>query len=143
MIRIALVTFEKMCNWPRQVKEMSLVQETWTRIVKEKTRVLQDNAGIATHANDLVPYLGVGDLAQFRASLATLIRRFSDESVNKTISRIYPSLDYVKSFTQAITACTQANGAASLVWGAGLILLEVRLYPVQYLASIPTITETK
>ena len=116
---------------------MSLVQETWTQIIKEKTRVLQDNAGNAT-AN-----LSVGDLAQFRASLATLIRRVSDGRVNKTISRIYPSLDHVKSFTQAITACTQANGAASLVWGAGLMLLEVRPYPVRYLASIATIIDTK
>lgn len=74
--------------------------------------------------------LSVGDLAQFHSSLATLMRRYSEDSVHKTISRIYPSLDHVKSFTQAITACTQANGAASLVWGAGLVLLEVRPYPV-------------
>ncbi len=113
---------------------MSLVEETWTRIVKEKTRVLQDNA---THAK----ILSVGDLAQFRASLATLIRRYSEDNVHKTISRIYPSLDHVKSFTQAITACTQANGAASLVWGAGLVLLEVRPYPVNHSRSITTITE--
>ena len=91
--------------------------------MKEKTRVLQNNA---TNAKNL----SVGDLAQFHSSLATLLRRYSEDSVHKTISRIYPSLDHVKSFTQAITACTQANGAASLVWGAGLVLLEVRPYPV-------------
>ncbi len=105
---------------------MSLVQETWMRIVKEKTRVLQDNADIGTHGN----ILSVGDLTQFRDSLTALIRRYSDDSVNRTISRIYPSLDHVKSFAQAITACTQANGAASLVWGAGFVLLEVRPYSV-------------
>ena len=116
---------------------MSLVQETWTRIVNEKSRVLQDNAGADAKI------LSVGDLAQFRASLATLIRRYSEDSLNKIISRIYPSLDHVKSFTQAITACTQANGAASLVWGAGLVLLEVRPYPGQFSLSITTITEDK
>lgn len=94
----------------------------------EKTRILQDNAGLGTHASSKI--LSVGDLAQFRDSLDTLIRRYSENSVHKTISCIYSSLDHVKSFTQAITACTQANGAASLVWGAGLVLLEVRRYPV-------------
>ena len=88
--------------------------------------MLQDNAGITTHAK----ILSVGDLAQFRDSLTTLIRRYSDDSVYRTISRIYPSLDHVKSFAQAITACTQANGAASLVWGAGLVLLEVCPFPI-------------
>ena len=104
---------------------MSLVlQETWTRITEEKRRVLQAHAGI-----DDARMLGVGDLAQFRASLDTLLRRYSDHSLNTTITRIYPSLDHIRSFTHAITACTQASGAASLVWGAGLVLLEVRPYP--------------
>lgn len=102
---------------------MSLVQETWRRIIDEQTRVLEDHAGI-----DHARVLSVGDLAQFRASLDTLLRRYADNSLYTTISRIYPSLDHIKSFTQAITACTQASGAASLVWGAGLVLLEVRQY---------------
>lgn len=109
---------------------MSLVQETWTRIVDEKRRLLQDHVGVSSKSSTHANVISVGDLAQFRASLATLIRRYSDHSLNTTISRIYPSLDHVKSFTQAITACTQANGAASLVWGAGLVLLEVRPYPL-------------
>lgn len=113
---------------------MSLVQETWTRITEEKTRVIEDHA----HAR----VLGVGDLAQFRASLATLLRRYSDHSLNTTISRIYPSLDHIRSFTHAITACTQASGAASLVWGAGLVLLEVRPY-FRYPISLTTITDMK
>ena len=103
---------------------MSLVQETWTRITEEKTRVLQNHAEV-----DHARILSVGNLVQFRASLDTLLRRYSDHTLNTTITRIYPSLDHIRSFTHAITACTQASGAASLVWGAGLVLLEVRPYP--------------
>lgn len=104
---------------------MSLVlEETWTRITEEKTRVVQAHAGV-----DHAKILGVGNLNQFRASLDTILRRYKDHNLNTTITRIYPSLDHIRSFTHAITACTQASGAASLVWGAGLVLLEVRPYP--------------
>ena len=128
MIRTALVMFQKIetaFDPDSREKAMSLVQETWNRITEEKMRALEVHAGIE-HAK----VISVGDLAQFRASLATLLLRYSDHSLNATISRIYPSLDHIKSFTRAITACTQASGAASLVWGAGLVLLEVRPYPI-------------
>ena len=128
MIRTALVIVEKIetaFDLDSKKKAMSMVQETWTRITEEKTRVLEAHAGIE-HAK----VLSVGDLAQFRVSLATLLRRYSDQSLITTISRIYPSLDHIRSFTHAITACTQASGAASLVWGAGLVLLEVRPHPI-------------
>jgi len=93
----------------------------WEEISKEQRRLLE--------GKDSGKFLGVADVSQFQTSLQAICRAYSRKHVTQILSRINPGLENVRSFTQAITACTQASGAASLVWGAGLILIEVCIPP--------------
>ena len=93
------------------------VLRVWEEISKEKCRVLEGEYNGT--------FLSVGDLSQFECSLQAICSKYSDEAFTKVFSRIEAGLENVRSFAQAITACTQASGVASLIWGAGLILIEV------------------
>ena len=100
---------------------MNQMSDVWQDVFMQKRRQLENANGDK--------FFGVADVGQFQTSLEAICRAYSRKNFTKIIARIYPSIDHVRSFTQAITACTQASGIASLVWGAGLILLEVCLCP--------------
>ena len=97
---------------------MDTRQNLWQDVFKQRRVVLENESR--------GKFLSIGDVSQFQSSLETICRSYSKKHVTKIINRIYPTLDHVRSFTQAITACTQSSGTASLIWGAGLVLIEVR-----------------
>ncbi|KAL8897325.1 MAG: hypothetical protein Q9207_007268 [Kuettlingeria erythrocarpa] len=61
----------------------------------------------------------------FEAHLNSTCQQFTQCGISKLVGdKLYPYFDHIKSFTNAISACTQAQGYASLCWGTLLIVIQ-------------------
>ena len=63
----------------------------------------------------------------FKASLDRLCAEFAAKGTSKILTKyLYPHLDHVRSFRNAISSATNGEVAASLTWGILLIVIQVR-----------------
>ena len=62
----------------------------------------------------------------FKASLDRLCTEFAARGTSKILIKyLYPHLDHVRSFNNAISSATNGDVAASLTWGILLIVVQV------------------
>ena len=63
----------------------------------------------------------------FKAALDRLCTEFAAKGTSKVLTKyLYPHLDHVRSFKNAISSATNGEVAASLTWGILLIVVQVR-----------------
>jgi hypothetical protein len=63
---------------------------------------------------------------EFEQSLERLCTTYSERPVSRFVTeKVYPNLQTLQSFTDAISAATQSQSTASLCWGCILIVIKV------------------
>lgn len=66
------------------------------------------------------------DFDSFEASLNRLCTHYTAKGALKTFSKyLYPHLEHLRSFNDAISSATSGEAAASLTWGLLLIVIQV------------------
>lgn len=66
------------------------------------------------------------DFDSFEASLNRLCTHYTTRGALKTFSKyLYPHLEHLRSFSDAISSATSGEAAASLTWGLLLIVIQV------------------
>jgi hypothetical protein len=93
------------------------VQKIWEDLYTEKRSMLerQECTNISV----------ISSAAKFDVALQALSRQYSKKGVPRLIQKLNPSLDHIRSFAKAISACTQANTVSTLVWGGTIAVIEV------------------
>jgi hypothetical protein len=71
----------------------------------------------------------ITNFQQFEASMNLLCTQYARRNLPRILQKLYPSLDHLRSFSQAISSCTQTNDTAALVWGATQAVVAVRNNP--------------
>ena len=103
-------------------KRSELIAALNVKALEKKTRD-QGELSILLNVESLIR---VESFEVFEASLESICTRYTQRGVYKLVAdKLYPWFDHIKSFTGAISASTQANGFASLCWGALLLVVQV------------------
>lgn len=101
----------------RQIEEAE-----WRKLLEEKQRQFQ------TGAQDMLHMLDLNDFTRY---LDSITMRYQRRGWNRFIDRFKGSLEHIKSFERAISAMSQTQDAASLIWGSIQMVIEVSLRVVE------------
>ncbi|KAI9888223.1 MAG: hypothetical protein M1814_000954 [Vezdaea aestivalis] len=95
-------------------------------LLERKAQRKSKHADFSTmHIASLEEAIHFNDLESFQHAILMLAENFSKRKVSVLISKyLFPSLDHIRSFSVGISAATQYDKTASLVWGMLYIVIQ-------------------
>jgi hypothetical protein len=105
------------------LKKKNELEKSFELLQRKRKQKVNTNAVAVVTLDEAIQH---NDLESFQFAVQSLAKQFAERNVSTLIKKhIYPGLDHVRFFSSGISAATNSDPNASLVWGCLFIVIQV------------------